>query len=88
MFEKGSLQNHTYHLSRAISLEVSESFNKVKYAFFFLHYSNNAYIFILFLLSVFMPSYISALVFPTVYSPVSFILSFCSSLSLSIISTL
>lgn len=87
MFEKGSLQNHTYHLSRAISLEVSESFNKVKYAFF-LHYSNNAYIFIHFLLSVFMPSYISALVFPTVYSPVSFILSFCSALSLSIISTL
>ena len=33
MFEKGSLQTHTYHLSVAISLEVSESFNNVSYFF-------------------------------------------------------
>lgn len=43
--EKGSLQNHAY-LSRDISLKVSESFNKFKYAFLKC-YSNNVYIFIL-----------------------------------------
>lgn len=76
MFEKGTLQNHSF-LSRTIWLEVSESFSEIKYGLFFLIcFSSNAYIFILFLLSVVMPSFISALVSPTVQSPVSFILSF------------
>lgn len=42
-FEKGSLLNHTY-FNRAISLGISESFNKFRSAFFFKFYSNNAHI--------------------------------------------